>query len=562
MIPLLILAASLPEGECLQRISSHQLIEDYKSALFEAKQGVQNNPSSRLLREEEIIAYFKSGQEKEGFKAWEKFSQDFQNPYQSDRLLEEMAWGVIFSGSCSSSPMTRGIAMLAAHFSQTARGVKLLVANLHDSNALIRAMALKLSSGMRDQKLKEVVFEQFQKETVWSVKLEAIQAVGVMKIKEAEAPLKELVASSIHTKEERGAALTALAHLMDQPDEKDCRELLLSNRVGLRLLGCELIARHELVKAIPLLFPLLKDNQGEVRFAAAQTLGILRAQEAMLGLQGLLDDPIPDVALAAAWALTVLNSSVGESCFFHYLSDQEEEVRCFAAGCLAATGERGISLMQRVFQVTQDPLVKLNVGLGLIGQRIEVKKAASSLAHVLIHDKEPLMWLEKGIFRAVAPSTVRYREDVPQYPEMVNQETRLALIQILTFIHDIRAKEAMRQFLERRIVSLTAPAMALILTEGDEEALSVVRPLEEDSDLKVRSQAILILALWGREEKTLRQLEALYQEAPRALKEHILEALGQIGDKSSLPFLVAKLREPNQHLRMIAAAAVIQCINH
>lgn len=562
MIPFFLLTASLSEGELLQRISFHQLIEDHQEALLEAKEGVQKNPASRLLREEEIIAYFKNGQEKEGFKAWEAFSKDFQDPYHDDRLLEEMAWGVIISGSRSSSPMTRGIAMMAAHFSQTARGVKLLAESLGDSNALIRAMALKLSAGMRDERLKKIVLEQFKQETVWGVKLEAIQAVGAMKIKEAEAPLKELVASSIHSKEERGAALAALTHLMDQPDEKDCREFLLSNRVGLRLLGCELIARYELIKAIPYVLPLLKDSQGEVRTAAVQALGILRAKEATSQLQELLHDPSPEVALSSAWALTVLGSSEGGPCFFHYLSDKEEEVRCFAAGCLAATGERGCIFLQQAFHTSQDPLVKLNLALGLIGQRLEVKEAASALADVLTQDLRQLMWLEKGIFRAVAPSTVRYRDDTPQYPEVVNQETRLELIQVLTFIHDSRAKEAMRHFLSNRIVSLTAPVMALMLTEGDEEALSAVRPLAEDPDLKVRSQATLILALWGREEETLRRLESLYQEAPRALKEHILEALGQIGDKSSLPFLVAKLREPNQHLRMIAAAAIIQCVNH
>ena len=45
------------------------------------------------------------------------------------------------------------------------------------------------------------------------------------------------------------------------------------------------------------------------------------------------------------------------------------------------------------------------------------------------------------------------------------------------------------------------------------------------------------------------------------MKIHILEAIAHIGSKKSIKFLVNTLEEPFQILRVIAASALIQCIN-
>ena len=47
----------------------------------------------------------------------------------------------------------------------------------------------------------------------------------------------------------------------------------------------------------------------------------------------------------------------------------------------------------------------------------------------------------------------------------------------------------------------------------------------------------------------------------REMKIHVLEAIGHIGDRESIPFLIQILKEPFQVLRVVAASALIQCLS-
>jgi HEAT repeat protein len=57
-------------------------------------------------------------------------------------------------------------------------------------------------------------------------------------------------------------------------------------------------------------------------------------------------------------------------------------------------------------------------------------------------------------------------------------------------------------------------------------------------------------------------LQKVYPTTDRETKERILEGIGRVGSMQSIPFLVDALDEPFQNLRIIAAAALIQCLNH
>lgn len=45
-------------------------------------------------------------------------------------------------------------------------------------------------------------------------------------------------------------------------------------------------------------------------------------------------------------------------------------------------------------------------------------------------------------------------------------------------------------------------------------------------------------------------------------KSHILEGLAKIGSESTVPFLMTVLKEPHQTFRIIAACAILQCLNN
>ncbi|MEN9654890.1 MAG: hypothetical protein RL235_1002, partial [Chlamydiota bacterium] len=121
---------------------------------------------------------------------------------------------------------------------------------------------------------------------------------------------------------------------------------------------------------------------------------------------------------------------------------------------------------------------------------------------------------------------------------------------------------ALRSFLQKRSWGITGVAAATLLQEGDETSLEGVRALLQDLDPKVRIQACLALAMLGRDESVIADLENAYADSDHERKLHILEALGRIGDPRSHSFLIAQLHEPFPMLRVAAAAALIQSLNN
>jgi len=202
----------------------------------------------------------------------------------------------------------------------------------------------------------------------------------------------------------------------------------------------------------------------------------------------------------------------------------------------------------------------MNLSLGLIGQRIYTDIACSILYDGLMQQKERWMWQSVGSFRVLAPSKVKHDDAIPNYPEAVNQMTRLEVLQVLALLHYPKAQQAIKNFLQERQWEISGLASALLLTEGDDDAVDLVKQLLNENDPKIRVQAALILALWGKEEEVVTLLQQAYLTADRELKGQILEGIGRVGSTSSLQFLAERLQEPYQTLRIIAAAALLECL--
>lgn len=246
-----------------------------------------------------------------------------------------------------------------------------------------------------------------------------------------------------------------------------------------------------------------------------------------------------------------------------WLVDSLPENRRMAAAALAAAGDRGLALSVKTLKASEDPYVKANIALGLLGQRIEVKMGCDLIYEFLQSEKRMWMWDTRPnpLFRILAPSQVRHVDQIPNYPEAIDQMTRLNLVSLLALVEDARALPALKTFLQRKSWGITGVAAATLLQEGDETALEVVRKLLDDADPNIRLQACLVLAMLGREESVLRDLQGAYAGADHEKKLHILEALGRVGNANSYSFLVGVLREPFPILRVAAAAALIQSVN-
>ncbi|HSW72399.1 MAG TPA: HEAT repeat domain-containing protein, partial [Chlamydiales bacterium] len=130
----------------------------------------------------------------------------------------------------------------------------------------------------------------------------------------------------------------------------------------------------------------------------------------------------------------------------------------------------------------------------------------------------------------------------------------------LAIMQDPRAQPALKEFLLQKNWGITGYAALVLLKEGDEDALAIIRNLLKDSHPQVRFQAAIALAMYGKDESALLTLEDAYAKADHQQKITILEAMGKIGKVESCLFLAKALDEPFEILRTVAASSIIQCL--
>jgi HEAT repeat protein len=553
-----------PEEAITKKVYAHLQVGDFASACAEAEQGFESYPHSTLLFEANLKALSKAKNESMLWSFWNKHATDFVDSKTKREILECIAWNVIENGSLSSSPLIRILALLAAYLGNDAKGVDILYRNMNDSNSLIRATAVKLAGSMRDIKLQKKVLQLLQKDKSWNVRFHALKAVGEMKIIEAKPKLLEVISSPQSMAEEKEVAIEALVNMLDDIDRQEIAYLAKSSRAGLRQLACQVVEHLDRRDDADLLLPLFDDYHPEVRAEAYKAIGLLRlstiqGKSIQKEFEKRLKDLDPLAAITAAWGLTLHHAELGLKALAPWLEHRDREVRLTAAAALASTGKYGISHMRKAFLETKDAYIRMNIALGLISQRVDTEAACAALYEGLSLP-ERWMWKEDGHYKALAPSTIKHDEMIPNYPESMNQMVRLDLLNTLAIMKYPKAPQAIRAFLKEKNWGISGMASAVLLTEGDEEATDLVKNLLEDRDQKIRIQAALVLSQWGRGEDAISVLIKAYDGADREMKEQILESLGKIRSHSVLSFLTEKLQENYPSLRIIAAAALLQSL--
>jgi hypothetical protein len=222
-------------------------------------------------------------------------------------------------------------------------------------------------------------------------------------------------------------------------------------------------------------------------------------------------------------------------------------------------------MSQQILKEESDIYVKANLALGLIGQRQHVDLAGQAI-HSMLSDSRTELWMwetaHNPLFRSLAPSKLRHIDQVPRYPQAVDQHVKLDLLSTLSKISHPRALDAVKSFLKDPLWGVSSTAMITLLQEGDDQSLDVIKMLLDEKDQEIRLQAALILAMHGSDPQAIGILHKAYPSLDREAKIHVLEALARVGDPSSIPFLLGILEDPFQILRVIAASAMIQCIYH
>jgi HEAT repeat protein len=562
--------AGIGEEEFKKRIYAHLLISDRKSAVEEAEAALKEFPASKMLQLAYIRALSEKGDETIAMEQWVETTARFAEERCDRRMLEVLAWGVLLKGETSAQLNIRFNSMLGAAFTRDARAIPMLVNQLRSSNALLRSIAVKLATTYRDAPLKVEIARLLKEEKVWYVRLEVIQAVGMLRMHELKGELKEIIGNPRTLVEEKASAIVALVSMYDTIEREELLRLVRSDRAGLRQLAAEVIIHLHLNDELDLLLPLLRDSSSDVKISALNALALMRVKKIGTAqvvelIQDNLNETAPEVAITAAYVLLLHDESEGSRHLTKWLKSEHAQWRRLASAALGVSGKYGIRLALKELAETQDVYVTVNVAMGLIGQRVQVAMACDAIARVLASGKETLwMWdaQHNPLFRTLAPSNVRHIEHIPHYPAVVDQLVRLDLLSALSIVRYSKAQSAVKEFLQTRSWGVTGAAAATLLQEGDEEGLASVKELLKDPDEMIRTQAALILALIGSDPSAVQVLQEAYPHVDREMKVHILEALAHIGDPMSIPFLVDILKEPFQVLRVVAASALIQCLYH
>jgi HEAT repeat protein len=556
--------SQISEDEGIRRVQAHLLIEDPQSALSEAQELAVQFPDSIEANKTLIEALAANGLEEQALDLWNRLAAAHPNLLYDRHLLEELAWGVLKKGTLSTQYGVRLSATIGVYLTKDVRAIPILLKMMRDSNAVIRSVAVQMATTYRDAPLKDEITRLINEEKVWMVRLEVIKAVGLLRMKELAGKLQALVQSEKTTIEERQVAIAGLLEMYDQVSLPELQTLARSNRAGLRHLACSIAAHFQIKEAKGEIVRLMQDTNPSVKIAALNAYALCYREEGESDvLTGPLGDSDPAVAITASWAAFLLDPVLGEKHMAKWLNDSLPENRRMAAAALAAVGNRGVSLSAKTLKESFDPYVKANVALGLLGQRIEVENCCDMIYDFLQNEKR--MWMidtkPNPLFQILAPSQVRHKDQIPNYPEAMDQMTRLNLVSLLALVEDPRALPALKTFLQRKSWGISGVAAATLIQEGDETALEMVRQLLDDSEANVRMQACLVLAMFGKDESVLRELQGAYATADHEKKLHILEAIGKVGNAQSYSFLVGVLREPFPILRVAAAAALIQSVN-
>ena len=514
VISLLLLACVFGgENSLLERINSHILLEDYESALEDAKSSLDKYKSSNKLKFKYIECLALNGEELKAVKELKELNEaDYKNL--SHDTLENISWAILKKAIKSSQYITRLTTLIGVHLTQDVRAIKILNSSMRDSNAIIRSVALQLSSSFMDRPLKETVNTLFANEKLWLVRLEVLKAVGRMKIFERKDELKEIIADDKATFEEKEMATSALVNITDSIDIEEIERLAKSAKAGLRKLSCDLTSYLDVKEAKQLVLKLAEDPLADVRVAALNTISLNFLNEINnKDLKNLIlksvKDTDPIVAITSCYIAILKNYSFGEKTLRQFLYEDAENAR-FAAAVLARVANKCTRLKKEILQKHFDIYVKANVALGLIGERKLLKEASSTLFSFLESD-EKLMFEEKKnpLFQVLYPSYIRHTDQIPRYPEAVDQMTRLQLLSMLAVIEEKQALQAIKTFLKQKGWGITGFASATLLKEGDEQAISIIKELLKEDDKNVKVQAALVLASLAKEEGVIETLEEI-----------------------------------------------------
>lgn len=483
-------------------------------------------------------------------------------------VLEAIGWNFLLHEEGISS-VSNIASLLGAYRTQDARCVHLLLKKLDSTNAYDRHLAVKLSMSYRDLPLRKKILQMLQVEKNYFVKLMLLEAAGSMEIKEAEGILRKVVASSSKTPDERGVAIKSLVSLSDKPQKKELQQLQKSHNTSMRELCVSLITHFEMKEYADMLIGFISDRHPKVRAKAMLGLILLDVDKKQIlpllpKIESLIEKDVVDVSVIASILLLSIDQEKGLAVFARNLLSKEKERARFASRVIGHIGKVAHPLILDAYHKSSDPMVQANLSIAMLGKDIDDYTAVKYLSRFLKEYSSKIMIRGEyaPLFMGIDESKVRHIPYIQNYPNLVDSMTRLQLLSKLSILEVDGVEDSLRSFLKNRMWKVSSSAAILMLEESSLDDFDALKQLLKDEDATVRLQAALVLAFHGNDKTTCRVLEEIYDKVDWEKRIMILEAIGVIGDKGSVPFILEKMKKESFILQKMAAATLLQCLYH
>lgn len=557
-------AASAEEWE--RATSYHLLLRDFDTACHSICSAIAEHPQSIPLRRQLVVVYAEAGLEHEALEAWSNYRAMNKDCWDDSALIEHVAWCVLKRGISNPAPMTRLTALESAAETRNARTLEFLKSGFADTCALVRAQSCMVAAELRADEYIPFVVKCAEADRSAVVRTMALNCLTLLKVE----GIKEMILTRLRRgevgREEHLAMAKCLAMIDESKPMETFKSLVCSPDYALRTLAAEYAIYTRLLDGVPALWTLASDNRAEVRAAAFQALAVMWPQwkvdagqlELLRCCAGSHDGML---ASSAGWVLALCRPDEGLPVLVKLCGHGNAQTRSGAVAALCSCGKRAVPYLKRLVfsEGITDQYVVLNACLGLLKLRIDIDSVCCRVEKILALTCDRMTKKSVGLLNAVMDG--RFGGDEAMPPELCDVAVRLEILQLLSIVKAPCASRMLESFLVSKAWGVSGIASMVLLTEGNEGTVELVKDLLKGSTSpQIRLQAALVLAMWGRCESAADPLHLAYEGAGRETKERILNALGAIGAESSIAFLSEALSEPSSSLRVQAASALLRII--
>jgi HEAT repeat protein len=314
-------------------------------------------------------------------------------------------------------------------------------------------------------------------------------------------------------------------------------------------------------ETIPYLEDGLGDGSGLVRALAAEALGRLKAGQRSARLRKAIDDQAAMVRVAVLKALGRSGDKTVIALVEKSLNDEQATVRMAAAEALIRLGRS--ELWPRILEAAKAPNPEeRGAALHILGE-LRDKRALPVLKQAL-EDTQPSV-------RGAAALAVGDLEDPEPVPALIRAlkdpvpGVRGAAAISLGKLHAVAARSELTKTLADQNPGVRADAVAVLLELGApyDEVAGTVRELTGSQDPGVRARVTRSLgkARAGSLKEALQTLQLQAQDPLPQPRIAAARALGQVGERETIPILRQVLHDQDEAVRATAGGALVRLLD-